>query len=94
MENKQRVVFLGSFSGVGKQSGKKYQQVKLATIVSDTEGIKSYIRDYFVDVEMNLQGFQFGDIVNVSLGVPMYIGGMPPIEAITLVEASPYDKGV
>lgn len=94
MENNQRVVFLSSFSGVGKTSGKKFQQVKLATIVPDTEGIKSYIRDYFVDVEMNLQGFQFGDIVNVQLGAPMYIGGMPPIEEITLVEVSPYGEGV
>ena len=85
------VVFIKSFSGKGKESGKEFQCLTLAELRKGKNGLFDvFVKEFFVDPKMNCN-CDFGDVVEVKWSEGGFGGSVRPVE-LSVVKESPYLK--
>ncbi len=88
------VVFLNSYSGNAKQSGKPYTRYSLGKVEKDEKGflvMRTY--DYFTKSGEPLkgtEGLQFGDVIKPEFAGDELMGERPDLVGIVKVSGSPY----
>lgn len=88
---KKFVVYLGSFCGKSKESGKPFFMYKLAQVSEDVESgaLTGRVKDFFAPRGIDVDELQFGDIVE-----PVWeqddFGQNPRLIDLNIVSCSPY----
>ncbi len=88
-------IFNQAFSAKSKKTNEPFYQVKLFERRNKQDG-SYYFKDLTIFVEKEVfdtivkNNFDFGDIVQVEKGSPLYFGGPEQLVGLKLVEKSPY----
>ena len=88
-------IFKQAFSAKSKKTNEPFYKVELIE-KRETQDKKIYFRDLesFVDKDVYdsivNQNFNFGDIVDVEMSMPEYLGAKAKLKTLKLVAGSPY----
>ena len=83
-------VFVKGVEGVSKETGREYQVLTLAQYVTSGEKVKVKLKDFFPERKVNLDDFDFGDIVKCNFREPEFYGDYPKLVSVELEYQSPY----
>ena len=83
-------VFIKGQEGVSKTTGKDYQVLTLAQYVESKGKVKVRLGDFFPEKPVNLENFDFGDIVNCEFRQPEFFGDYPKLITCEIAYGSPY----
>ncbi len=89
-------IFNQAFSAKSKKTNEPFYQIRLFERRQAQDG-KTYFKDLALFVEKDVfekivkEEFNFGDIVEVEKGAPLYFGGPEQLIGLKLVESSPYN---
>lgn len=75
----EHVIFLGSFEGKSKTSGRDFFCYKLAAIELKDDKIVGFVKDIFAKEKIDVSGFSFGDIVIPVFEESGILGGQPQL---------------
>ncbi len=83
-------VFVKGTEGISNKTGKEYQVLTLAQYVKVGEKVKVKLGEFFPERKVNLEDFDFGDIVTCDFREPEFTGDYPKLISVTLAYQSPY----
>ena len=83
-------VFVKGTEGVSKETGREYQVLTLVQYVKLGEKVKVKSKDFFPERKVNLDDFEFGDIVKCEFREPEFYGDYPKLISVELEYQSPY----
>jgi hypothetical protein len=91
MANNDLVIFVKSFDGKAKETGREFHCYTLAQLKENEKGfLTGYVKDFYTDEALDVTGLSFGDIVDVDFVEPEFLGGKPKLCGIDKVFDSPY----
>ncbi len=83
-------VFVKGKEDVSKTTGQAYQMLTLAQYVEVGGKVKVKVKDVFPERKVNLNDFEFGDIVECTYEAPEFYGDFPKLISVELMYQSPY----
>ena len=83
-------VFVKGVEGVSKETGREYQVLTLVQYVKVGEKVKAKAKDFFPERKVNLDDFDFGDIVKCEFKEPEFVGDFAKLVSVELEYQSPY----
>lgn len=83
-------VFVKGTEGVSKETNREYQVLTLAQYVEVGGKVKVKLKDFFPERKVNLDDFEFGDIVKCEFREPEFYGDYPKLISVEMGYQSPY----
>ncbi len=83
-------VFIKGVEGISKTTNNPYQVLTLAQYVEAGGKVKVKLGDFFPERRVNLNEFEFGDIVKCDFREPEFYGDFPRLVSVTMAYQSPY----
>ena len=86
------LVFIKNYEAKSRTTGKYYQSVTIAEVKQKEDSVRivASVKDFFVDVNMDLTYFNFGDQIKCTFEDSEYFGGAPRLVKIVRVKETPF----
>ena len=85
------VIFIESYNGKSKTSGKDYHRITLAECKADEQNkVTGYVKVFFTEKPLNVESLNFGDVVEVKFSEPQQLGGNPVLTDVVKIMDTPY----
>ena len=86
------VIFIESYNGKSKTSGKDYYRITLAECkTNENKKVEGYVKVFFTEKPLNVENLNFGDVVEATFSAPMQLGGNPVLTDVVKVMDTPYE---
>ena len=85
------IVFVKSFDGKAKETGREFHCYTLAQLKLDDNGVlNAYVKDFYSDKPLDVKSLNFGDVVEPDFADPEFFGGKPVLCGIEKLLTSPF----